>query len=39
VLAQTKQKEVEMESNTQTGQVIDVGSLYADFQTLSDKRK
>jgi predicted transposase YbfD/YdcC len=39
VLAQTKQKEVEMESNTQTGLVIDMGSLYAYFQTLSDKRK
>jgi predicted transposase YbfD/YdcC len=28
-----------MESNTQTGLVIDMGSLYAYFQTLSDKRK
>jgi len=28
-----------MESNTQTGLVIDVGSLYAHFQSLSDKRK
>jgi len=28
-----------MESNTQTGLVIDIGSLYAHFQTLSDKRK
>jgi predicted transposase YbfD/YdcC len=39
VLAQTKPKEVEMESNTQAGLVFDVGSLYAHFQTLSDKRK
>jgi predicted transposase YbfD/YdcC len=28
-----------MESNTQGGLVIDVGSLYAHFQILSDKRK
>jgi predicted transposase YbfD/YdcC len=28
-----------MESNTQAGLVMDVGSLYAYFQTLSDKRK
>jgi len=28
-----------MESNSQAGQVMDVGSLYAYFQTLSDKRK
>lgn len=28
-----------MESNTQAGLVFDVGSLYAYFQTLSDKRK
>ncbi len=28
-----------MESNTQAGLVFDVGSLYARFQTLSDKRK
>jgi predicted transposase YbfD/YdcC len=28
-----------MESNTQAGVVFDVGSLYAYFQTLSDKRK
>src|SRR5512135_1222628 len=28
-----------MESNTQAGIVFDVGSLFARFQTLSDKRK
>lgn len=28
-----------MESNTETGIVIDVGSLYAHFQALSDQRK
>lgn len=28
-----------MESNTQAGIIIDVGSLFARFQTLSDKRK
>lgn len=28
-----------MESNTEAGLVFDVGSLYAHFQTLSDKRK
>ena len=28
-----------MESNTQAGHLFDVGSLYARFQTLSDKRK
>ncbi len=28
-----------MESNTQAGLVMDVGSLFARFQTLSDKRK
>jgi predicted transposase YbfD/YdcC len=39
VLAQTEPKEVEMESNTQAGLIFDVGSLYAHFRTLSDKRK
>jgi predicted transposase YbfD/YdcC len=39
VLAQTKPKEVEMESNTQAGLVFDVGSLCAYFQTLSDTRE
>jgi hypothetical protein len=28
-----------MESNTQAGIVFDVGSIFARFQTLSDKRK
>jgi predicted transposase YbfD/YdcC len=39
VLTQTKPKEVEVESNTQAGIVFDVGSLFARFQNLSDKRK
>jgi predicted transposase YbfD/YdcC len=39
VLAQTKPKEVAMESNTHAGNVFEVGSIYARFQTLSDKRK
>jgi predicted transposase YbfD/YdcC len=39
VLAQTKPKEVEMESITQSGMLLDVGSLFARFQRLSDKRK
>jgi predicted transposase YbfD/YdcC len=39
VLAQTEPKEVKMECNTGDGIVFDVGSLYAYFQTLSDKRK
>jgi predicted transposase YbfD/YdcC len=38
-VAQTKPKEVEMESNTQAGNIFDAGSLFARFQTLSDKRK
>jgi hypothetical protein len=33
------QKEVEMESNTNPGIVVDFGSLFARFQALSDKRK
>lgn len=37
--AQTKPKEVEMESNTETGRIMDVSSLYVRMQTLSDKRK
>jgi len=28
-----------MESNTEAGLVVDVGSLYARFHALSDKRK
>jgi predicted transposase YbfD/YdcC len=39
VLAQTKPKEVGMESNTQNGLVFEIGSLYAHFRTLSDGRK
>jgi hypothetical protein len=39
VLTQTKPKEVEMEPTTQGGNLFDVGSLYACFQELSDKRK
>jgi predicted transposase YbfD/YdcC len=39
VLAQTEPKEVDMESNTQAGLVIDIGSIYSHFQTLTDKRK
>jgi hypothetical protein len=39
VLAQTKPKEVEMESITQAGIVFDVGSLYAHFRTFTDCRK
>jgi predicted transposase YbfD/YdcC len=38
-VAQTKPKEVEMESITQEGLVFDVGSLFGRFQGLSDKRK
>jgi hypothetical protein len=38
-VAQTKPKEVEMESITQEGLVFDFGSLFGRFQGLSDKRK
>jgi predicted transposase YbfD/YdcC len=38
-VAQTKPKEVEMESTTRAGNIFDAGSLFACFQTMSDKRK
>jgi predicted transposase YbfD/YdcC len=38
-MAQTEPKEVNMESITQTGLVFDIGSIYSQFQLLSDKRK